>query len=218
MTEKAPRYIVLEDACQKYHLEHDHLTRAVERGLVRAIRINGHIAVAEEDVRKLRDANGEPAAELPQYIPLAEALRRFRISEEALKEAISSGRIRTATIGEEVAVAEQDVRELAKGQEVVVVRREDFEHLRGNRLGIAEAARKYGMSQPTLSRWVRKGYIKKIGQEGQKILVDEADVAYAVTIYRLKGGRQGMRIFDERGRPYVPRSRGCRPERLVVVE
>ncbi len=210
------RYLFLEQAAAKYRLPLDLLTQAAQRGLIRAARINGHLAVSEEDVRHL--SQRQDADTVPQYIPLAEALRRFRISEEALKEAISSGRIRTATIGEEVAVAEQDVRELAKGQEVIVVRREDFEHLRGNKLGIAEAARRYGMSQPTLSRWVRKGYIKKIGQEGQKILVDEADVAYAVTIYRLKGGRQGMRIFDERGRPYVPRSRGCRPERLVVVE
>ncbi len=213
-----PVYLRVEEAVAKYDLAPELLSRAVARGLVRAIRINGYIAVAEEDVRKLRDTNGEPVTELPQYIPLAEALRRFRISEEALKEAISSGRIRTATIGEEVAVAEQDVRELAKGQEVVVVRREDFEHLRGNRLGISEAARKYGLRQPTLSHWVRRGIVNVLGRDGNKILVDEADVAYAATVYRLKGGRQGMRIFDKEGRPYQPRSRAHRAERIVIVE
>ncbi len=211
-------YLRFEEAARKYRVEHPLLRRAVESGVVRAIRINGHIAVAEEDVRKLRDAKGEPAVELPRYIPLAEALRRFRISEEVLKEAISSGKIRVAHIGEEVTVAEQDVRELAKGQEVVVVRREDFEHLRGNKLGIAEAARKYGIGHPTLSRWVRRGYIQKVGQVGQKILIDEADVAYAVTIYRLKRGRKGMRIFDKDGRPYHPHSRAHRPECVIVVE
>ena len=218
MIEKAPRYIVLEDACQKYNLERDHLTRAVERGIIRAIRVNGHIAVAEEDVRKLRDANGEPVTDLPRYIPLTEAAERYGVSEEALKEAISSGKIRVAHIGEEVTVAEQDVRELAKGQEVVVVRREDFEHLRGNRLGIAEAARKYGLHHQTLSRWVRRGIIRSLGRSGNRVLVDEADVAYAATIYRLKEGRKGMRIFDPKGQPYNPRSRAYLPDKLVLVE
>ena len=216
MIEKAPRYIVLEDACQKYELERDHLTRAVERGIVRAIRVNGHIAVAEEDVRKLRDTNGEPAVELPRYIPLAEAAERYGISEEVLKEAVESGRIRTATIGEEVTVAEQDVKELAEGREVIIVHREDFEHLRGNELGIAEAARKYGISHQTLSRWVRRGYIRKLGQKGQKILVDEADVAYAAEVYRRMGGRQGMRIFDREGLPYRPKTRRDSPVIVLV--
>ena len=210
------RYLFLEQAAAKYRLPLDFLTQAAQRGLIRAARINGHLAVSEEDVRHL--SQRQDADTVPQYIPLAEALRRFRISEEALKEAISSGRIRTATIGEEVAVAEQDVRELAKGQEVVVVRREDFEHLRGNRLGISEAARKYGLRQPTLSHWVRRGIVNVLGRDGNKILVDEADVAYAATVYRLKGGRQGMRIFDKEGRPYQPRSRAHRAERIVIVE
>jgi len=216
MTEKAPRYIVLEEACQRYSLERDHLTRAVERGLVRAIRVNGHIAVAEEDVRKLRDTNGEPVADLPRYIPLAEALRRYKVSEEVLKEAIVSGKIRVAYIDEEVTVAEQDVRELAKGQEVVVVRREDFEHLRGNRLGISEAARKYGVHQQTMSRWVNRGIIRKMGQKGQKVFIDEADVAYAVAVYRAKRAKKGMRIFDSKGNPYNPKTRRDVP--VVVVE
>ncbi len=211
-----PIYLRLEEACQKYSLEHDHLTRAVERGLVRAIRINGHIAVAEEDVRKLRATNGELIAELPRYIPLAEALRRFPISEDALKEAISSGKIRTAYIGEEVTVAEQDVRELAKGHKVIVLRRKDFEHLRGNKLGIAEAARKYGLTHVTVSTWARQGIIRVVGRRGQKVLVDEADVALAAEVYRLKGGRQGARIFDKNGQPYRPKTDPSAP--VIVIE
>ncbi len=211
-----PVYLRVEDAATKYDLEPQFLSRAVERGLVRAIRINGHIAVAEEDVRKLRDVNGEPITDLPRYIPLAEALRRYHISEEALKEVISSGKIRTAYIGEEVTVAEQDVRELAKGQEVVVVRREDFEHLRGNKLGIGEAARKYGLQHQTISNWVRRGIIRKVGQQGQKVLIDEADIAYAAQIYKLKKGGQGKRIFDATGKPYIPK-RNRHGETVVVV-
>ena len=216
MSKGAPVYLLLEEAAKKYGISSHLVMEAAVRGVVRAARVNGHLVVAENDVRRLSEE--KDVESLPRYIPLAEALRRYKVSEEVLKEAIVSGKIRVAYIDEEVTVAEQDVRELAKGQEVVVVRREDFEHLRGNKLGIAEAARKYGISQPTLSRWVQKGYVKRVGQSGQKILIDEADVAYATTIYKLKGGRQGMRIFDKEGRPYIPRSRPYRPEKVIVVE
>ena len=195
MIEKAPRYIVLEDACQKYNLERDHLTRAVERGIIRAIRVNGHIAVAEEDVRKLRDANGEPVTDLPRYIPLTEAAERYGVSEEVLKRAIESGTIRAVQLDQEVAVAEGDV-------EKIVIRKKDFEHLRGKPISLSAASRKYGIPDPTLSRWVKAGYISKLGHEGRKVLVDEADVAYRVEIYRRLGGGRGRRIFDAEGKPY----------------
>ena len=213
MPNGAPVYLLLEEAAKKYGLPSRVLLEAAVHGLVRAARINGHLAVSEDDVRRL--SQRQDVDTVPQYIPLAEALRRFRISEEALKEAISSGRIRTATIGEEVAVAEQDVKELAEGQEVVVVRREDFEHLRGNKLGISEAARKYGLQQRTVSNWVRRGIIRKVGQQGQKVLIDEADIAYAARVYKLKGGSQGKRIFDTTGKPYIPKRK--RPGEPIVV-
>ncbi len=76
------RYIPLADAATKYEVSEGFLSQAVERGIIRAIRVNGHIAVAEDDVRKLR--NGEPSAEIPQYIPLAEAAERYGISEACI--------------------------------------------------------------------------------------------------------------------------------------
>lgn len=195
MIEKAPRYIVLEDACQRYNLERDHLTRAVERGIVRAIRVNGHIAVAEEDVRKLRDANGEPVTDLPRYIPLSEAAERYGVSEEVLKRAIESGTIRAVQLDQEVAVAEGDV-------EKIVIRKSDFEHLRGKPISITEAAEKYGIPHGTFSRWVKAGHISVIKRIGRKVLLDEADVAYRAEIYKRMGGGRGRRIFDADGKPY----------------
>ena len=191
----APAYLLWEEAIRKYEIDENALRAAVERGLVRAIKVDGHIAVAEEDVRKLRSANGELVAELPQFIPLGEAVQRYGIPEETLKRAVESGTIRAVQLGEEVAVREGDV-------EKIVIRKKDFEHLRGTPINLLSASRKYGISHRTLRRWVQAGYIALLGREGRKVLVDEADVAYRVEIYRRLGGGRGRRIFDAEGKPY----------------
>jgi hypothetical protein len=48
---------------------------------------------------------------------------------------------------------------------------------------------------------VQRGHISQLVQEGRKIFIDEADVAYCARIYHQNKG-QGKWIFDEVGRPY----------------
>ena len=92
---------------------------------------------------------------------------------------------------------------MAEGDvEKIVIRKKDFEHLRGQPIGITQAATKYGVAQSTISRWVKAGYIGQIGRVGRKVLLDEADVAYRVEIYRRMGGGRGRRTFDSEGKPY----------------
>ncbi|MGD1996984.1 MAG: hypothetical protein PVH62_09460, partial [Anaerolineae bacterium] len=45
-----PTYIPLREAADRYRLGHRALTRLVESGRIRAVEINGDVAVAEEDV------------------------------------------------------------------------------------------------------------------------------------------------------------------------
>jgi hypothetical protein len=52
---------------------------------------------------------------------------------------------------------------------------------------------------------VKAGYIKQLGSNGNKVLVDEADVAYCSEIYK-KRGRQGRVLFNEDGTPYKPKT------------
>ena len=191
----APRYLRLDEAARKYGISTEALLRAAEVGLVRAVRINGAIAVAEDDVHQLEERNGHSAHEFPRYLPLSEASRRYGISEAVLKRAIESGTIEAIYLGEEVAVAEGDV-------EKVVIRKSDFEHLRGKPISLLAASKKYGIPDQTLGRWVKAGYIAKLGRHGRKVLVDEADVAYRVEIYKRLGGGRGRRIFDAEGKPY----------------
>lgn len=79
-------------------------------------------------------------------------------------------------------------------------------HLRGQRIGVTAASRKYKVSQPNLSRWKERGYIPVIAKEGkQKLLLDESYVAYCVAVYKKLRGK-GKTIFNNNGTPFIPKS------------
>jgi len=69
-------YLRLEEAVTKYGLEPEFLSRAVERGIVRAIRVNGHIAVVAEDVcERIRPGEMAQLADILQSV--AEVIPRI---------------------------------------------------------------------------------------------------------------------------------------------
>ena len=95
-----------------------------------------------------------------------------------------------------------------KAEQLARELRAKFQHLRGQRISIGAAARKYGVAHQTLSRWAQKGIIAVLGKQGKKKMLDEADVAYAAEVYHTReamGPTSGAKIFDEKGRPYVLR-------------
>lgn len=215
-----PQYLVLEEAARKHDLPQRALQHALETGLVRGGTIDGKLIVVEEDTRVLSDKYGDAPVDLREFITVSQIVEDHEIHEELLHEYIEQGsNVYAVQIDGELAVSEKDVKQWM-AEQVIVVKREDFAHLRGKGLGIAEAAHKYEISQPTVSRWVKLGYIQKLGKDGRKILIDEADVAYCARIYQLQGGRQGKRIFDDQGNPYQLKypGRAEDPTPSIVVE
>jgi len=77
-----------------------------------------------------------------------------------------------------------------------------YNHLAGVPIGIGEAARKYNIPQGTVSRWVARGIIKKIGREKNKVLLNEQDVAYCADI-RLRHKGKVRWMFNPDGTPYI---------------
>lgn len=65
---------------------------------------------------------------------------------------------------------------------------QSFDDLRGVAISISAAARKYNIPQGTISRWVSKGYIKKMGMDKNRVLIDESDIATVADIYRKDPG------------------------------
>ena len=83
--------------------------------------------------------------------------------------------------------------------------RKHFARLMGKPIGISESARKYAVSQPLVSGWVKHSLIHQIGttpNHKQKKLINEAEAAYCAAVYHARGGRRGQWLFAEDGSPY----------------
>lgn len=84
--------------------------------------------------------------------------------------------------------------------------------LRGVGIGINEASRKYDIPQPTISRWVKRGWIDLLGKDvtypqNRRLLIDECQMAYCAEVYHIKQAEersQGRRLFNDDGTPFVP--------------
>ena len=146
---------------------------------------------------------------LPTFLPLSEAARKYGLSQARLRSLVESGKIRAGVIEGKMVVSEEEVREQA------VTRKEDlpewkkFAHLKGVEIGLSEASTKYSIPQVTLFRWYKKGYIAEIKRAvvsgGEKIFLDEQNVAYCAEIYHQRRG-QGKWLFDDNGLPYKPKT------------
>ena len=83
-------YILLEDAAKKYGLSAKVLTHAVEIGIIRAVRVNGGIAVAEEDVAVVA-AQARAEKEGDELVSLNEAARRLGVRPSTVWQWYSNG-------------------------------------------------------------------------------------------------------------------------------
>jgi predicted site-specific integrase-resolvase len=114
---------------------------------------------------------------LTTYIPIEKAALRAGVAPEALTRAVQDGKIRAVNVGDngDVAVSEDDLKVLAIGRD---------ESLEGQPIRVTEASDKYGVSQPNLSNWADYGYIRIIEQAPKLLILDEADVKQAATIFK----------------------------------
>ncbi len=74
-----PTYTSLVEAAQRYQVSAETLTRAVESGMLRAVQINGEIAVADEDVAVVA-AQMQVTNEPDDKVSISEAARKLQIN------------------------------------------------------------------------------------------------------------------------------------------
>jgi len=139
----------------------------------------------------------------PTYIPISEAARKYGLDEPRLKSLVENGKIRAAMMNQTILISEDDTQAQAKP-----LRKEDlpewqaFAHLEGVSIWVSEAAREHSIPHQTIFRWLKKGIVRRVGESGNKVLVDAADIAYCAKIYHDKNTKQGRRLFDRNGLPY----------------
>lgn len=144
----------------------------------------------------------EAVLEAEPYLPLAEAAELAGVSEEALLEHVRQGTVHAVRVDGIIAVRQEDAMQLAPKERLPEYRKHT--HLKGQGIGINEAAKKYGIPFSTVRRWMELGYITRLGRHGRKILLDEADVAYSAEVYHQRGRRRWK--LDHDGRPYARRT------------
>jgi len=194
-----PAYISFEEAIQRFSIGVEMLARAVEQGRVRAVKVNGDLAVLEEDVKALTAQDGASQVDddrLPEYIPLVEASERFRLPMKVLHKAVADRIVKAVRINGELAVDKKDAQILSLRQDIW----ERVRHLEGRPIGINEARARYGLPLASLYRWIESGYIRVIQDakgrgRGKKRILNEADVAYAHLLRRRLGGKRGRQFF-----------------------
>ncbi|MFZ5884053.1 MAG: hypothetical protein ACOYYI_09765 [Chloroflexota bacterium] len=142
---------------------------------------------------------------LPTFIPLPEAARKYGLSQARLRSLVESGKIRAGVIEGKMVVSEEEVREQTVARKEDLPEYKKHAHLKGVPIWISEAERKYGVANPTISVWVKRGIIKVIGHDKNRKLIDEADMAYCAEIYNQRKG-QGKWLFDKNGLPYKPKT------------
>lgn len=85
--------------------------------------------------------------------------------------------------------------------------RTHFPKLSGKPINMSEAARKYGLTNPSISNMARRGQIKTLGRDPQDpraVLVDEGEIAYCAAVRRVVGVSPGRKIFNKDGSLYIP--------------
>ena len=141
-------------------------------------------------------------AALPKFISLPDAAKKIHASVDDLRPYIEKGKIKAATINGEIFVDAFTLpKKIVKKQDVPEYKK--FKELKGVAISISQAARDYKVPQATVSGWKKRGLLKQVGIEKNRVLVDEQDVAYCAYFYHKNehGKRQGQWLFDLNGVP-----------------
>ncbi len=192
-----PTYIPIEDAARRLGLNVAQLRLLAESGKIEAAQLPDGDVMVDENVLK-------DTGELPRYIPLAEAVERYHLDTSRLMQLVEKGDVTAITTPDgDVLVDDEQTKTFALGKESLPEYKM-FAHLKGRPISIGQASRQYRIPHPTISRWVQRGIIGKLGKDGQKTLIDQSDIAYCAHIYHtMGGGTRGVRLFNNNGTPYT---------------
>jgi hypothetical protein len=127
-----------------------------------------------------------------KWLTIAEAAAKFEVEADVLEKLAKDGVIGSKVSPEgQILVLEDEVKDVSKRLD-----RRQWEHLRGRPITASDAERHYGLSKNYYARWAREGYVNKLGDDGWRVWLDEADVAYATALAEVSGGlKQGRALF-----------------------
>ena len=125
-------------------------------------------------------------AELDTQLTLEEVARQYGVPPETLIQMSRDGIIRAVNSGSDQEKPAVTVSTVAAAANIIrgEIKPEQYEHLRGRRIQVNEAAKRFGVSSPNMSRWVEYGYIQILDRRSQYVDIDVADVQYVVDVFQ----------------------------------
>jgi len=124
--------------------------------------------------------------ELESYLSLSDAAQKYGIPTRALTRLVRDGIIRAVHDEEGTAMITVQTVDNATAVKIILdeIRPERYEHLRGKRIRLMEAAREYGINHGNLQNWANRGYITIFDRGFQRLELDVAEVKYAIDIFK----------------------------------
>jgi len=145
---------------------------------------------------------------LPIYIPIEDAAKKYGYGLLELKRLALSGKIKAVQLPDgDMVVSENELEfpEINTKEELKAYKDKHYADLAGKETWISKAARDYKVSHPNIVRWVQAGYIRQMGQDMNKTLISEQDVAFYAAMHN-QFGKRGRQLFDEDGIPQRPKT------------
>jgi hypothetical protein len=145
---------------------------------------------------------------LPTYIPIADAAKKYGYDLDELKKMAQSGKISAAVLpGGDMVVSANELEfpKINTKKELDAYKNKHYGDLQGKSTWISKAAREHNVPHQSIMRWVQAGYIRQMGQEMNKILISEQDVAFYAAMHN-QFGKRGRQLFDEKGIPQRPKT------------
>ena len=138
-------------------------------------------------------------SKLERFVSMHTAQKTINLTMETVEDLIEDGTLRAAVMPDDsIGVSWTSIEAILPREELPDYKK--FSHLQGTPISISEGSRKYDIATPTITRWMQRGFITRLGKDGRRTLLDEAEMAYCAFVYRQSRG-QGKRAFDEQGRP-----------------
>lgn len=126
------------------------------------------------------------ANQLETYIPLKEASRKYGVPVKALTRLVQDGIIKLARTQEGDSVITVPTVDNDTAARIILeeIRPEQYEHLQGKRIRLAEAARENELDHPNLLNWVKQEYIQVLDRGTLRLEIDAADARYVSDIFK----------------------------------
>ena len=145
---------------------------------------------------------------IPTYIPIKDAAKKYGYTLADLKRLAQSGKIKAVKLPDgDMVVSKNELEfpDIKTKEEIKNYKDKHYADLAGKETWISKASRDYKVSQQSIGRWVETGYIRQMGQDMNRTLISEQDVAFYANLHN-QFGKRGRRLFDENGFPQRPKT------------